>query len=198
MRNLFVKVVSFMFWSSSVRFPDPCWGYHRNIHWSQVPIHVFYLNQRTYHNNRVLEGVGALACLIWLLLGILKGTVVSAGKMKRTVVVRRNYLHYISKYKRYEKRHTNIPAHCSPALEVKEGDVVTIGECRWVYFSLSLHICCITRLWWHRKYAQSSTSIFTHLNSTDLFPRLFVSMSSELRERRERSHSRSSKLTYVL
>merc|ERR1712137_145638 len=60
---------------------------------------------------------------------ILKGTVVST-KMKRTIVVRRNYLHYIRKYNRFEKRHRNISAHCSPALRVKEGDSVTIGECR--------------------------------------------------------------------
>jgi len=60
---------------------------------------------------------------------ILKGKVMST-KMKRTVVVRKNYLHYIPKYKRFEKRHSNIIAHCSPAISVKEGDEVTIGECR--------------------------------------------------------------------
>jgi len=60
---------------------------------------------------------------------ILKGTVIST-KMKRTIVVRRNYLHYVPKYNRFEKRHRNIAVHCSPALTVKDGDVVTIGECR--------------------------------------------------------------------
>jgi len=50
--------------------------------------------------------------------------------MKRTIVVRRDFLHYISKYNRFEKRHRNIPAHCSPAFRVKEGDTVTIGQCR--------------------------------------------------------------------
>lgn len=61
---------------------------------------------------------------------ILKGMVVST-KMKNTVVVRRNYLHYIPKYNRFEKRHTNVSAHCSPAFDtVKEGDIVTIGQCR--------------------------------------------------------------------
>ena len=30
----------------------------------------------------------------------------------------------------YEKRHRNIPAHCSPCFDVKEGDIVTIGQCR--------------------------------------------------------------------
>lgn len=56
--------------------------------------------------------------------------VVHSTKMKRTIIVRRNYLHYIPKYSRYEKRHTNVPAHCSPAFSVKEGDMVTIGQCR--------------------------------------------------------------------
>ncbi|KAH3761880.1 Ribosomal protein S17 [Pelomyxa schiedti] len=61
---------------------------------------------------------------------ILTGVVHSA-KMERTVIVRRNYLHYIPKYQRYEKRHRNIPAHLSPCFDhVKEGDTVTIGECR--------------------------------------------------------------------
>lgn len=60
---------------------------------------------------------------------ILKGLVIST-KMKNTIVVRRDYLHYISKYRRFEKRHKNIASHCSPAFSVKEGDVVTLGECR--------------------------------------------------------------------
>eukprot|EP00980_Cylindrotheca_fusiformis_P018830 scaffold6276_cov138-Cylindrotheca_fusiformis.AAC.17 len=60
---------------------------------------------------------------------ILKGQVIST-KMKRTIIVRRDYLHYIRKYRRYEKRHKNIAAHCSPAFGVNEGDLVTIGQCR--------------------------------------------------------------------
>ena len=61
---------------------------------------------------------------------ILKGMVVST-KMHRTLVIRRNYLHYIKKYNRFEKRHTNISAHVSPAFDhVKEGDIVTVGQCR--------------------------------------------------------------------
>ncbi|KVI08206.1 Nucleic acid-binding, OB-fold [Cynara cardunculus var. scolymus] len=31
---------------------------------------------------------------------------------------------------RYEKRHSNIPAHISPCFRVKEGDHVTVGQCR--------------------------------------------------------------------
>ena len=60
---------------------------------------------------------------------ILKGQVMST-KMKRTIIVRRDYLHYIKKYRRFEKRHRNVAAHCSPAFTVKEGDIVTVGQCR--------------------------------------------------------------------
>jgi small subunit ribosomal protein S11e len=61
---------------------------------------------------------------------ILTGTVVST-KMKRTIIIRREYLHYIRKYNRFEKRHSNFAAHCSPCfVGIKPGDVVTAGECR--------------------------------------------------------------------
>lgn len=60
---------------------------------------------------------------------ILTGTVVST-KMHRTIIIRREYLHYIPKYSRYEKRHKNLAAHCSPAFRVSEGDQVTVGQCR--------------------------------------------------------------------
>eukprot|EP01122_Echinamoeba_exundans_P002977 TRINITY_DN12_c4_g1_i1.p2 TRINITY_DN12_c4_g1~~TRINITY_DN12_c4_g1_i1.p2 ORF type:complete len:166 (+),score=44.06 TRINITY_DN12_c4_g1_i1:121-618(+) len=61
---------------------------------------------------------------------ILRGVVVS-NKMKRTIVIRRDYLHYVRKYNRFEKRHKNLPAHLSPAfIGVKEGDIVTVGQCR--------------------------------------------------------------------
>ena len=60
---------------------------------------------------------------------IMRG-VVKSNKMKRTIVVRRDYLKWVPKYQRYEKKHRNVPAHISPAFEVKEGDEVVIGECR--------------------------------------------------------------------
>ena len=64
---------------------------------------------------------------------ILRG-VVASNKMNRTIIVRKDYLHYLKKYNRYEKRHTNVPAHLSPAFRVKVGDIVTIGQCRLVEF----------------------------------------------------------------
>ena len=52
-------------------------------------------------------------------------------KMNRTVVVRRDYLHYVKKYNRFEKRHRNMSVHLSPCFrDVTIGDVVTVGECR--------------------------------------------------------------------
>lgn len=60
---------------------------------------------------------------------ILKGVVIST-MMNRTIVIRRDYLHYISKYRRFEKRHKNVTAHVSPCFRVKEGDIVTVGQCR--------------------------------------------------------------------
>jgi len=60
---------------------------------------------------------------------ILKG-IVTSTKMNRTIIVKRDYLRFISKYKRYEKRHKHLAAHCSPCFLVKEGDVVTVGQCR--------------------------------------------------------------------
>ena len=39
-------------------------------------------------------------------------------------------LHYVPKYNRYEKRHKNVAAHCSPAFRVEVGDIVTVGQCR--------------------------------------------------------------------
>merc|ERR1712046_94471 len=60
---------------------------------------------------------------------ILRG-VVSRTFMKNTITVRRDYLHYITKYRRYEKRHKMISAHCAPCFDVVPGDEVMIGECR--------------------------------------------------------------------
>jgi small subunit ribosomal protein S11e len=40
--------------------------------------------------------------------------IVKSKKMKRTIVIRRDYLHYIKKYNRFEKRHKTLSVHCSP------------------------------------------------------------------------------------
>merc|ERR1712096_263847 len=60
---------------------------------------------------------------------LLRG-VVARAFMKNTITVRRDYLHYITKYRRYEKRHKMISAHCAPRFAPMAGDEVMIGECR--------------------------------------------------------------------
>ncbi|XP_025048838.1 40S ribosomal protein S11-like isoform X2 [Alligator sinensis] len=56
---------------------------------------------------------------------------VTEMKMQRTIVIRRDFLHYICKYNRFEKRHKNMPVHLSPCFRaVQMGDIVTVGECR--------------------------------------------------------------------
>lgn len=60
---------------------------------------------------------------------VLDGLVVSS-KMARTVTVERDYLHYIKKYLRYEKRRSRIMAHNPPCIEARDGDKVRIAECR--------------------------------------------------------------------
>merc|ERR1712216_1110449 len=50
--------------------------------------------------------------------------------MKNTITIRRDYLHYIKKYRRYEKRHKMISAHCAPCFDARPGDEVMIGETR--------------------------------------------------------------------
>lgn len=57
------------------------------------------------------------------------GTVVS-DKMKKTVVVEKDALQYISKYKRYARRKSRIPAHNPDSMKAKVGDLVRIAECR--------------------------------------------------------------------
>ena len=60
---------------------------------------------------------------------VITGKVVS-DRMMGTVVVARNYLHYIRKYKRYEKRSSKLHAHNPSCIQVKVGDMVKIAECR--------------------------------------------------------------------
>ncbi|MCD1293504.1 30S ribosomal protein S17 [Methanocella sp. CWC-04] len=60
---------------------------------------------------------------------LLEGVVVSS-KMDKTVVVQREYLKRNIKYDRYEKRRSKIHAHNPPCIDAKEGDKVTIAECR--------------------------------------------------------------------
>ncbi|SCU80393.1 LADA_0B07140g1_1 [Lachancea dasiensis] len=74
---------------------------------------------------------------------ILSGVVVSA-KMHRTIIIRRDYLHYVPKYNRYEKRHKNVPVHVSPAFRVQVGDIVTVGQCRPISKTVRFNVLKVT------------------------------------------------------
>lgn len=67
---------------------------------------------------------------------VITGKVVS-DRMLGTIVVGRDYLHYVRKYKRYEKRSSKLHAHNPPCLLVKVGDIVKIAECRPISKSTS-------------------------------------------------------------
>jgi small subunit ribosomal protein S17 len=60
---------------------------------------------------------------------LLVGKVIKA-RMQNTVVVEREYVVWVKKYKRYERRRSRIHAHNPPCIAAKEGDIVLIGETR--------------------------------------------------------------------
>jgi small subunit ribosomal protein S17 len=55
---------------------------------------------------------------------------VSSIKMQNSIVVTREYMHYIPKYERYEKRTSKYAAHCPSCIKLDVGDNVRIAECR--------------------------------------------------------------------
>lgn len=92
---------------------------------------------------------------------ILSGIVIKT-KMMRTIVIRRDYLHYVRKYNRFEKRHKNISAHCSPCFrDVKIGDNVTVGECRPLSKTVRFNVLKVSN--------NKSCSAFTNPKSTAAF-----------------------------
>merc|ERR1711924_463953 len=75
-----------------------------------------------------------------ILTGIIQST-----KMHRSVVIRRDYSHYLKKYQRYERRHSNITAHLSPCFRCREGDTVAIGQCRPLSKTIKFNVLRIIR-----------------------------------------------------
>ena len=60
---------------------------------------------------------------------MLEGVVVS-DKMEKSTSIRIDYLRYIPKFERYERRNSKIIAHNPPCIGAKVGDKVKIAECR--------------------------------------------------------------------
>ena len=56
--------------------------------------------------------------------------IVSSTKMQDSILVKREFMHYVPKYERYEKRTSTFGAHCPPCIKTKVGDRVRIAECR--------------------------------------------------------------------
>jgi len=67
---------------------------------------------------------------------VLVGKVYKA-RMKKAVVVEREYLVYVRKYMRYERRRSRIHAYLPPCIDVSPGDTVLIGETRPLAKSIS-------------------------------------------------------------
>ena len=60
---------------------------------------------------------------------ILEGTVVST-KPKNTAIIQREYLKFIPKYERYERRRSKINAHVPEGMEIKVGDKIEVRPSR--------------------------------------------------------------------
>ena len=72
-----------------------------------------------YHGNTRIRGK------------ITKGIVVSK-KSKNTLIIRRDYVQFVKKYQRYERRNTRLACHLPECLihEIEIGDFVRVGESR--------------------------------------------------------------------
>ena len=60
---------------------------------------------------------------------LLTGRAVSTAG-RSFAVVEMEYLHMMPKFNRGERRRSRVSAHVPPCIAVKDGDSVTIGECR--------------------------------------------------------------------
>ncbi|MFW9936929.1 MAG: 30S ribosomal protein S17 [Candidatus Thorarchaeota archaeon] len=62
---------------------------------------------------------------------ITKGVVVSK-KSRNTVIIRQDYVQFVKKYQRYERRNSRLPSHLPECLrnEINIGDLVRVGESR--------------------------------------------------------------------
>ena len=63
--------------------------------------------------------------------------IVSSVRMQNSILVKREFMNYVPKYERYEKRTSKYSAHCPPCIKVDVGDRVRIAECRPLSKSIS-------------------------------------------------------------
>jgi small subunit ribosomal protein S17 len=63
--------------------------------------------------------------------------VVASTKMRGTITVRRDYLKFFKKYRRYARSHSMTSAHHPPCIPLEVGDTVRIAECRHISKTVS-------------------------------------------------------------
>ena len=56
--------------------------------------------------------------------------VVKSAKGQKTAIVRWEFMRYLPKYERYERRNSKKAAHNPPCIDAKTGDIVKMVECR--------------------------------------------------------------------
>lgn len=78
-------------------------------------------------------------------------------KMQRTIVIRRDYLHYIRKYNRFEKRHCNMSVHCSPCFRLVSHQYTRSTQ-SWIFVDFSNSNDEKLRRSSERRYVESSNS----------------------------------------
>lgn len=75
---------------------------------------------------------GTLSVRGQMIIGIVK-----SNKMQGSILVKRDFMHYVQKYERYEKRTSTYAAHCPPCIKTQVGDKVKIAECRPISKTIS-------------------------------------------------------------
>lgn len=82
---------------------------------------------------------------------IFKGIVV-AERMQKTVVVEWEWLKYVTKFERYEKKTTTLKVHNPDCIAAKKGDIVKISECRPL--SKTKHFVIVEKIGKERLFAE--------------------------------------------
>uniref|UniRef100_A0A8C5L997 Small ribosomal subunit protein uS17 n=1 Tax=Jaculus jaculus TaxID=51337 RepID=A0A8C5L997_JACJA len=68
------------------------------------------------------------------------------GNIQRTTVICRDYLHYIRKYNRFEKRHKNMSVHLSLCFrDVQIGNLMTVGESQPLSKTVRFNVLKVTK-----------------------------------------------------
>ncbi|ELW65265.1 40S ribosomal protein S11 [Tupaia chinensis] len=85
---------------------------------------------------------------------ILSGAVTKM-KMQRTIVICRDYLHYIHKNNRFKMCHKNMSVHLSLCFrEVQIGNIIMVGKCQLLSKTMCLNVLKVTKAAGNKKQFQ--------------------------------------------